>query len=79
IPLEIEGLLIAGRCISASHEAQASLRVAAPCMAMGQAAGTAAAMAIDGSVRVTDLNCEHLQERLLQQGAIIHKRGSKIA
>ncbi|MDP6691282.1 MAG: FAD-dependent oxidoreductase [Alphaproteobacteria bacterium] len=79
VPIEIEGLLTAGRCVSASHEAQASLRVAAPCMAMGQAAGTAAAMAADGQVKVTDLDSADLQARLLQQGAIIHERETEIA
>lgn len=79
IPIEIEGLLIAGRCVSASHEAQASLRVAAPCMAMGQAAGTAAAIATDRGVNVTELNSADLQARLVQQGAIINERETEIA
>ncbi|HLA83645.1 MAG TPA: FAD-dependent oxidoreductase, partial [Thermoguttaceae bacterium] len=42
-PREVEGLLVAGRCISGTHEAHASYRVMATCMAIGQAAGTAAA------------------------------------
>ena len=45
LPLGIEGLLVAGRCFSATHDAHASARSMATCMAMGQAAGTAAAMA----------------------------------
>ncbi|MCX7620608.1 MAG: FAD-dependent oxidoreductase [Acidimicrobiales bacterium] len=39
-------LLVAGRCISADHHALASCRVMAPCMALGEAAGTAAALAV---------------------------------
>ena len=45
LPAGIEGLLVAGRCFSATHDAHASARSMATCMAMGQAAGTAAAMA----------------------------------
>jgi glycine/D-amino acid oxidase-like deaminating enzyme len=45
LPRGVEGLLVAGRCISGTHEAHASYRVMATCMAMGQAAGTAAALA----------------------------------
>ena len=45
LPAGIEGLLMAGRCFSATHDAHASARSMATCMAMGQAAGTAAAMA----------------------------------
>jgi hypothetical protein len=45
LPRTVEGLLVAGRCISGTHEAHASYRVMATCMAMGEAAGTAAALA----------------------------------
>lgn len=59
VPESVGGLLFAGRCMSGTHEAHASYRVTGTCMAMGQAAGLAAAMAaaegkppaeIDGSV-----------------------------
>ena len=46
LPLEIDNLLVAGRCISATHEAQASLRVMPQCFAMGEAAGLAATLAL---------------------------------
>ncbi|MCR4412117.1 MAG: FAD-dependent oxidoreductase [Thermoguttaceae bacterium] len=46
LPASIRGLLFAGRCISGTHEAHASYRVTGTCMAMGQAAGLAAAMAV---------------------------------
>ena len=46
LPQDVEGLLVAGRCFSATHDAHASARSMATCMAMGQAAGTAAAMAV---------------------------------
>ena len=45
LPAGIEGLLVAGRCFSATHDAHASARSMATCMAMGQAAGTAAVLA----------------------------------
>ena len=46
LPRGVEGLLVAGRCFSASHDAHASARSMATCMAMGQAAGTAAAVCV---------------------------------
>jgi hypothetical protein len=46
VPQKVEGLLVAGRCVSASSAAAAAIRVMPPCMAMGQAAGTAAAIAV---------------------------------
>jgi len=50
LPAGLEGLLVAGRCISGTHEAHASYRVTGTCMGMGQAAGLAAAMAaVDGT------------------------------
>ncbi len=62
--------LAAGRCFSASHDAQASIRSMAQCMAMGQAAGTAAAMAVEsGEVRSVDT--VRLQGELRRSGAIV--------
>jgi 2-polyprenyl-6-methoxyphenol hydroxylase-like FAD-dependent oxidoreductase len=68
VPRALDNLLVAGRCLSATHIAQASARVTAPCLAMGQAAGTAAAMAGDGGVRV---DIAALQARLRWNGAIL--------
>ncbi len=64
----LDNLLVAGRCLSATHTAQASARVTAPCLAMGQAAGTAAAMAGDDGVRV---DIAALQSRLRADGAML--------
>ncbi|HEY5727044.1 MAG TPA: FAD-dependent oxidoreductase [Acidimicrobiia bacterium] len=62
--------LVAGRCFSATHDAQASIRSMAQCMAMGQAAGTAAAMAVaTGEVRT--ITAPQVQESLRRQGAIV--------
>ena len=63
--------LVAGRCFSATHDAHASIRSMAQCMAMGQAAGTAAALAAkeDGDVRAVDVG--HLRDLLRADGAIL--------
>ncbi len=63
-------VLVAGRCFSAEHDAQASVRSMAQCMAMGQAAGTAAALAVaPGEVRAVDPAV--LRDRLRSDGALI--------
>jgi hypothetical protein len=71
IPRQVENMLVAGRCISSDHEANASLRGAATCLATGHAAGTAAALAAKGGSRVRDLDIEALQRMLKEQGAIL--------
>jgi len=63
--------LAAGRCFSASHDAQASVRSMAQCMAMGQAAGTAAARAVAHSGIVRDLSTAEVREALEANGAIL--------
>lgn len=67
--------LVAGRCFSATHDAHASVRSMAQCMAMGQAAGTAAALAAsrDGDVRAVDP--EALRARLRKDGATLEVDG----
>jgi hypothetical protein len=67
----IEGLLVAGRCFSATHDAHASARSMATCMAMGQAAGTAAAMAASTGVTPRAIPAGDLRERLLANGALL--------
>lgn len=66
-------VFVAGRCFSATHDAHASVRSMAQCMAMGQAAGTAAAMASSrspsGAVRPVDV--AGLRSRLAADGAIL--------
>lgn len=71
VPRRVEGLLVAGRCASASHEAQASLRVVGPCMAMGQAAGLAAVLAVRHDTAVRDVGLSELRGALLAQGAFL--------
>ena len=64
-------LIVAGRCLSADKKAFASLRVQASCMDMGQAAGTAAAMAAGSGLSVQEVNTELLVAKLREQGSII--------
>ena len=71
IPKGSENLIVAGRCISASREAIASIRVQATCMALGQAAGTAAALCCKKNLPVYALNGSELSRILDEQGAII--------
>ncbi|WP_248929257.1 FAD-dependent oxidoreductase [Paenibacillus hamazuiensis] len=71
IPKGIDNLLAAGRCISTSHEALATTRLTPSCMATGQAAGTAAALAAKGGTSVTDVDIERLRDALRQANAVI--------
>ena len=71
VPLNVEGLLVAGRCVAATHEAQASVRAGAVCIALGEAAGVAAAMAVGQGVPVRRVDVAALQQQLRQQGAFL--------
>jgi len=71
VPLNVENLLVAGRSISTTHEAMSAIRVMAPCMAMGEAAGRAAKMAFRGNVAPSEINVVKLQEELLAKGAFL--------
>jgi hypothetical protein len=64
-------VLVAGRCFSSTHEAHASVRSMAQCMAMGQAAGTAAALAIGADRTPRDVPVRALQDRLASDGAML--------
>ncbi len=67
----IDNLLAAGRCISTTHEALATTRLTPSCMATGQAAGTAAALAAGRGTPARDVDARQLRERLMQDGAAI--------
>jgi len=69
LPREVDGLVVAGRCFSATHDAHASARSMATCMAMGQAAGTAAALAASAGTAPRSLDAAALRERLRGDGA----------
>jgi FAD dependent oxidoreductase len=70
-PLAIDNLLVAGRCASMTHEGQSAARVSGACFAMGEAAGTAAALALSGNTIPRDVAVERLQAQLKRDGAFI--------
>ncbi len=71
LPEGIDNLLVAGRCASMTHEGQSAARVSGACFVMGEAAGSAAALALAGNRIPRDIPVENLQETLKQQGVFI--------
>src|SRR5262249_54285970 len=71
VPKSRDGLLVAGRCVSATREALGAIRLPAPAMAMGQAAGTAAALAVRTGCRPRDVDIGQLRAELRIGGAIL--------
>jgi hypothetical protein len=71
VPDGIDNLLMAGRCASMTHDGQSAARVSGACLAMGEAAGTAAALALSGNTTPRDIAVDKLQLQLKQQGAFL--------
>ena len=71
LPRKLTNVLVAGRCVSADHVAQASVRVSAQCMAMGEAAGVASAVALDTGDRVSQVETATVQRELLKRGSFL--------
>ncbi|MFK7692497.1 FAD-dependent oxidoreductase [Paenibacillus sp. HJGM_3] len=71
VPRKIENLLIGGRPISATHEAHSAIRVQPIAMAIGQAAGTAAALCAQEGVLPRELDVRRVQAALTAQGAVL--------
>ena len=71
LPKNAENMLVAGRCHSATPDALASSRVNLTAMAMGQAAGVAAAIAVRDATPPYEMDMTRLQTTLLQQGQIL--------
>ena len=69
LPLGVPNLLVAGRCASMDHEAQSAARVSGACFVMGQAAGTAAHLALGRGQPLAVLDVAALQARLERNGA----------
>lgn len=70
----IDNMLVTGRCIGATHEAMSSLRVSPTAMALGEAAGTAAAMAVNEKLfSFSDVDVNALRTTLKLQGAVVDK------
>jgi hypothetical protein len=71
VPLRVENLLVAGRSISATRQAMASIRIMPICSAIGEAAGTAAALSASDGKAPRDLDPGLLRETLKSQGVLL--------
>lgn len=71
VPEKVGSLLVAGRCSSMNHEAMAGTRVMSTCMALGEAAGTAARIALEDGVQPADVDIRKLQAELRSNGAYL--------
>lgn len=71
VPEKIDNLLVAGRCISTTAEALASTRIMPSCMALGEAAGVAAALAAAKKDSPRKVDVAQLQRLLRKKGAIL--------
>jgi hypothetical protein len=71
VPKNVKNLLVAGRAISTTHEAMSAIRVMAPCMAMGEAAGRAAKLAVRKGITPADVNVDELRAELINTGAYL--------
>ena len=74
VPKRLDGLLVAGRCISSRQQPYESHRAMVNIMAIGQAAGTAAALCAAEGVRPRELDVRRLQETLVSQGAELRRQ-----
>ena len=72
LPKEYDNLLVAGRCISATHEAQSSVRIMPICVCLGEAAGTAIGLAKNTNTNTHTLDVKRLQKALVENGAQIY-------
>ncbi|NGN62342.1 FAD-dependent oxidoreductase [Streptomyces sp. A7024] len=71
VPRTLRGLLVAGRCLSATHDAHASVRSMAQCMATGQAAGAACALSVRRGADPGGVDVAELRGQLLADGVIL--------
>ncbi len=74
LPKELKNVIVAGRCISATHHAHGATRNMAPCLVMGEAAGVAAAMGAKDGTALPDLNVKKLQRELLDRSVFLGDR-----
>jgi hypothetical protein len=71
VPKKVDNLLVAGRCASMTYDGQSSARVSGPCLVMGQAAGTAADLALRSGVAPRSVDIAALQRALEAAGAYL--------
>ena len=73
IPVSFDNVLTAGRCMGTDRQMEASIRVMPGCFITGQAAGTAAAMAVEAGGAVRSVDVKKLQKALAEDGAYLRK------
>lgn len=71
VPTGVDNLLVAGRSISATHEAMGAIRVMATCMAMGEAAGRAAKISVRGNRTPAEIDVAELRRQQLEHGVYL--------
>jgi len=77
VPEQIDNLLVAGRCLSATFEAQASARIQPVCRALGEAAGVAAALSLKFGISPAELDGVKLRRELVTRGASLELSPNK--
>jgi hypothetical protein len=76
---DIDNVWVAGRCISADHDAQGPIRIIPACVMTGEAAGTAAALAVKkGAASARDLPANDLVAQLLRQGMALRDQVARL-
>jgi len=78
VPQKIDNLFVAGRCASMTHGGQSAARVSGPCFVMGQAAGTAAHLALQSGVAPRRLDVGKLQKSLERDGAYLGREAAAV-
>lgn len=71
VPTGTNNVLVAGRCLSTTHEAHGSARITATCFATGEAAGAAAAIAARSGAAMRDIPYQELRQTLVQRGVLL--------
>jgi hypothetical protein len=71
VPMKVTNMLVAGRSISATHEAMGAIRVMATCMAMGEAAGRAARISVRGNSTPAGIDTHELRRQQLERGVYL--------
>jgi len=72
LPTGVGNLIVAGRCISVERPVLGPIRVMAPCIAMGEAAGYATKLALACNASYKDVDIQALRDRILSTGGKLH-------
>jgi len=74
IPNNLHNVIVAGRCISVERLVMGPLRVMGPCIAMGEAAGIATAMALEANCNYNQVNTDLLRQRIIHYGGLVDRK-----